>query len=234
MNPNSSVSVKALIHPTNSEALALKLFGPKHDGSYVLASSLLANTHAAYSYGIGANVGFDLDLANNYDFPIFQYDHTIADTPVKNNKFIFKKEALSSANIIKHLTENGHLDRDDLLLKIDTEGAEYELFANTDINIFNSFNQIAIEIHNVKDLDPKCITLLTSLFTLHKLVHVHGNNYGPMIDGLPVTLELTLVRNNLIPPGARLSNNSIPIKDLDTPNNPRKEDYVLSWWVKQD
>lgn len=224
-------SVKSLIHPTNSEELALKLYGHKHDGSYVLASKLLTNTSAVYSYGIGSNVRFDLDLAANYDFPIYQYDHTIADTPVKNNKFIFKKEPLSSANLIKHLEENEHLGRNDLLLKIDTEGAEYELIANIDLNVLNHFNQIAIEIHNVKDFDVKCINLFTSLFTFHTLVHLHGNNYGPLIDGLPVTLELTLVRHDLIPRDACLSNNSVPVTELDTPNDSKKDDYELDWWL---
>jgi hypothetical protein len=224
-------SVKSLIHPFDGENLELKLYGGKHDGSYVLASKILNSTSAAYSYGIGNNVKFDIDLAKNFIFPIFQYDHTICDTPVKNPKFIFKREALSSANILKHLQENNHIGRNDLLLKIDTEGAEYELFKNADPAIFKHFNQIAIEIHRIKDSDKNCISLLKSLFSAHKLVHIHANNYGEMIDGLPVTLELTLVRDDLLPEDIRLSNKAAPMAGLDTPNCPGKRDYELAWWV---
>jgi hypothetical protein len=225
------LSVKSLIHPFDSTDLALALYGGKHDGSYVLSSKVLNKTSAAYSYGIGNNVKFDIDLAKKFTFPIFQYDHTINDTPVKNPNFIFKKEALSSANILKHLQENNHIGKDDLLLKIDTEGAEYELFKNADPAVFKQFNQIVIEIHRIKDLDEKCINLLTSLFAAHKLVHIHANNYGAIIDGLPETLELTLVRDDLLPEGIKLSNKAAPIEGLDTPCLPGKPDYELSWWV---
>lgn len=43
------ISVKSLIHPFDSEDLALKLYGGKNDGSYVLSSKVLNNTSAAYS-----------------------------------------------------------------------------------------------------------------------------------------------------------------------------------------
>jgi len=224
-------SVKSLIHPFDSENLALTLYGGANDGSYVLSSKILNNTSAAYSYGIGNNVKFDIDLAKNFSFPIFQYDHTINDTPVKNPNFIFKKEALSSANILKHLQENNHIGKNDLLLKIDTEGAEYELFKNADPAVFKHFNQIVIEIHRIKNLDEKCINLLTSLFAAHKLVHIHANNFGTIIDELPVTLELTLVRDDLLPEDINLSNKPAPTAGLDTPNCPCKGDYELSWWV---
>lgn len=224
-------SVKSLIHPFDCPELGLKLYGGKHDGSYILSSKILGNTSAVYSYGIGNNVKFDIDLTRYFSFPIFQYDHTINDTPVKHPNFIFKKEALSSVNLVQHLQENNHNDRDDLLLKIDTEGAEYELFENIDLAILKKFNQIAIEIHRIKDHDEKCIKLLKALFASHKLVHIHANNYSSVIDDLPMTLELTLIRNDLLPKEATLSNIAAPIEGLDTPNNPSKPDYKLAWWV---
>lgn len=227
------MSVRSLLHPLESLKLDLKLYGLRHDGSYVLASKILDNTSAVYSYGIGTNVKFDTDLANNFSFPIFQYDHTIENTPVKNPNFIFKKEALSSHNLVKHLQENGHDDKNDLLLKIDTEGAEYELFENTDLNVFKKFNQIVIEVHYIKDCDERCVKLINALLLSHKLVHIHANNYSSLIDGLPGTLELTLVRDDLIPNDATLSTKPAPTEGLDTPNNSNKSDYVLDWWLNQ-
>lgn len=227
------VTVRSLLNPLFAPDLNLKLYGGKHDGSYVLASKILDNTSAVYSYGIGTNVKFDTDLANNFSFPIFQYDHTIENTPVQNPNFIFKKEALSSHNLVKHLQENGHEDKNDLLLKIDTEGAEYELFENTDLNVFKKFNQIVIEVHYIKDCDERCVKLITALILSHKLVHIHANNYGPVIEGLPVTLELTLVRDDLIPSDATLSTKPAPTEGLDTPNNSIKSDYILDWWLNQ-
>lgn len=227
------VTVRSLLNPLFAPDLNLKLYGGKHDGSYVLASKILDNTSAVYSYGIGTNVKFDTDLANNFSFPIFQYDHTIENTPVKNPNFIFKKEALSSHNLVKHLQENGHDDKNDLLLKIDTEGAEYELFENTDLNVFKKFNQIVIEVHYIKDCDERCVKLINALLLSHKLVHIHANNYSSLIDGLPGTLELTLVRDDLIPNDATLSTKPAPTEGLDTPNNSNKSDYVLDWWLNQ-
>lgn len=52
-----------------------------------------------------------------------------------------------------------------------------------------------------------------------------------MIDGLPETLELTLVRDDLLPVGIKLSNKAAPTEGLDTPCLPGKPDYELSWWV---
>jgi hypothetical protein len=225
------LNVKSLIHPFDGTDFELKLYGGKHDGSYVLSSKILSDTNAAYSYGIGHNVNFDLDIAKNFSFPIFQYDHTVNGPPVENPNFIFKKEALSSVNILKHLQENNHFGRNDLLLKMDTEGAEYELFKNADTAIFKHFNQIVVEIHKIRNLDEKCINLLISLFAAHKLVHIHANNYGTIIDNLPETLELTLVRDDLLPKDVKLSNKTAPIEGLDTPNCPNRSDYELAWWV---
>lgn len=223
------MTIKKILRPKTSSELKLKRFGSTYDGGYILASYLLDKTSAFYSYGIGDNAQFDDSLCQN-NIPGYLYDHTISKNPSKCLKNKLKNEALSSQSILNHLKQNGHQNNNDLLLKMDVEGAEYEFLQNIAEETLNQFNQIVMEIHDVINDKPESINIFQKLEKNHTLVHIHSNNHGKIFDGLPNTLEVTYVRNDLIPNDCQPTNLTYPIKGLDNSNNPLKNDNKLNWW----
>lgn len=62
-----------------------------------------------------------------------------------------------------------------------------------------------------------------------EIIHIHGNNHFPKSDiGLPMILEMTLLNKKYAPKKIEYINN-FPIKDLDYPNQPFKEDLAFSF-----
>ena len=61
------------------------------------------------------------------------------------------------------------------------------------------------------------------------IIHVHGNNHVSKTDtGLPIALEITLLNKKYSPKKIEYKY-EFPIKDLDFPNNPTKQDLFFSF-----
>ena len=61
------------------------------------------------------------------------------------------------------------------------------------------------------------------------ITHLHGNNHFPLNKtGLPMIIEMTLVNKKLIPELKEFVY-ELPIKNLDFPNQPYKDDIILSF-----
>ena len=62
-----------------------------------------------------------------------------------------------------------------------------------------------------------------------EITHLHGNNHFPLtVTGLPMIIEMTLVNKKLMPELKEFVYN-LPLKGLDYPNQPFKDDVVLSF-----
>jgi hypothetical protein len=112
-----------------------------------------------------------------------------------------------------------------VLLKMDIEGAEYRL-----IPILPRFAEridlLAIEFHETEPLRFVFESAMQSLLEQFVIVHLHANNIaGIASDGLPEALEVTLVNKRHSVIGAR--RDSLPIPELDQPNDPLRPDYRL-------
>ena len=63
-----------------------------------------------------------------------------------------------------------------------------------------------------------------------EITHLHGNNHFPVTQtGLPMIIEMTLVNKKLMPESKEFVCN-LPLKGLDYPNQPFKDDVVLSFY----
>ena len=61
------------------------------------------------------------------------------------------------------------------------------------------------------------------------IIHIHGNNHCHKLkSGLPVALELTFINKEFQKDNGEYVKD-FPIKDLDYPNNPYKEDLIFSF-----
>lgn len=180
--------------------------GKSDDGGYVMWNDFL-DAQIAYSIGIADDVSWDksmLIFCPNID--IYQYDHTISNLPEENSKFHWEKlgvcgrynEMQSNLKTLTMLVDkNGHNHEDNMILKIDVEGAEYEVLANLPVDTLKKFSQIVIEYHDLTNVTRggNIISALERLNITHQLVHIHANNFLPYVSVqgkvLPQLLECT-------------------------------------------
>lgn len=181
--------------------------GKEADGGYVMLDDF-TGIGAAYSVGICDEVSWDVAMAER-GIDVFQYDHTIDRLPVEHPRFHWSKTGLGPQattdleTLPRLLARNGHHGRDDLLLKCDIEGCEWDVLAALPEDCLWHFRQIVIEIHFLERLaDPEFATLagraVAVLTAGHRVIHVHANNHRPyaIVGGIPLpsVLELTLAR----------------------------------------
>ncbi len=214
--------------------------GRQHDGGYTMLDDF-QQCRVAYSIGICDDVSWDKDMAN-LGLDIYMYDHTIEGLPEENEHFhwskiglagIYRQEMPQLRTLPMLLAENGHSETQDMVLKMDIEGAEWEVLANMDPAILQQFSQIAFEFHGLNSLAQEGIitAALEKLNSVHQLVHVHGNNWEgyKMVDGLvlPDALECTYL--NKAKYEFKPSTAFFP-REIDQVNNPWKPEIVLGKW----
>ena len=128
--------------------------GNKHDGGYILLDDF-DQIKIAYSLGISNETSFDKELADK-NIDIFMYDNTIEKLPYNNTRFHWKKIGITGNTTIKKddmksleeiITENGHSTEQNMILKIDIESSEWQVFENLPNNILNQFKYIVGEFH---------------------------------------------------------------------------------------
>lgn len=108
-------------------------------------------------------------------------------------------------------------------LSIDIEGSEYEFLHNI-IQVQEKIQGMVIEFHEVNKNINEIYNFLDN-FDLD-LIHLHINNNGKIIDGLPEVIELTFSRkdDNV----AVLKQNYLP-HILDADNNPSSTSYEVTF-----
>jgi len=210
--------------------------GPIRDGGYILADQL--SSQDLISFGISNDVRFEKLLADA-GHRCFLYDHTIAGLPDDHERFEWHKIGVSSSDDEADdlLSIKSHLDRIDhserMILKIDVEGAEWDVFSTIDDETLGRFDQIAGEFHWLLELgDPtfrakvaRSMKTITRQFTLF---HVHANNCRPLgfVGGFPVAdvLELSFIRTDLVTPSP---STSVFPDAIDRANNIEVTDHPL-------
>ncbi len=214
--------------------------GRKKDGGYILLDDL-KNIKIAYSFGISREISFDKKLADK-NIDVYMYDHTINRLPFENSRFHWKKIGLSgmisNKNNLKTLPEllkeNGHSKENDLILKLDIESHEWDVFQNLPINILNQFKFIVGEFHISKKKINNYLNILQKLQLTHQIFHLHCNNCGKIIDldGYKICnlLEISFIKKN----GYNFSKNNdiFPIKGLDYKNciNKKEISDILNFY----
>lgn len=208
--------------------------GRKNDGGYVMADCF-GGVKTAYSLGICDDVSWDKDMAEK-NIDVFMYDHTVDNLPEENPHFHFFKYGIGgkSEGVFKTLddliSENGHENDNNMILKMDIEGSEWEVIENTEA--LGKFSQIAIELHDLcRTADERIIFCLEKLVKTHAPVHIHANNcsdvcfFGDAM--LPDALEITYLRRS----DFVFSENTrfFPTK-LDMKNDTSKPEIMLGKW----
>ena len=226
-----------LLKPRKLLNAHLARIGSKYDGGYIFVDDLSQND-LFVSAGIAEDFNVDLQVVNQVG-KLIMIDPSIepVDFPNKNQTFIQKPlgpKTDSQAISLDELLSNENYS--DVVLKIDIEGAEWEIFSTLGDSLFNRFRQIIVEVHWLSDIGSKAfhdkkILALQKLLMNHELVYIHANNWGDyrILGGLPIpdVLELTYLRKDSYD---FAEGTSEELSLLSSPCNPDKPDYVV-WWV---
>ena len=221
--------------------------GRPNDGGYVMVDNFKP-AGVAYSFGIKDDVSWDWDMAAR-GYNIFMYDPTIDALPQNHERFHFFKEGIlgieikeKSMNTLENFIKlNGHENKEDMILKMDVEGAEWSFLSTVTSETLNQCDQIVFEFHDLtkpKDQSVMNATLacINKINKTHSLVHLHANNCGSFLildDKIlfPDVLELTYVKTSnyeLVDD----ENIFLPIP-IDQPNNKDCQEIPLGFWNKK-
>lgn len=184
------------------------------DGGYVMVDDFSGIT-AALSLGIGLDISWDLQMAS-MGIEIHQFDHTVEPPPgVEGNPLLhFNRCGIAAENdpanrmraIKEILATDLAAHPGDLILKIDIDGHEWEVFDGMPDEVLKRFRQICVEIHNplARPAQRGCrrrnLRVLGRLHRLFAPVHLHANNAGPVREicgmSVPKLLEITYLRRD--------------------------------------
>ena len=216
--------------------------GGSGDGGYVVPD-YLDGLDGVVSIGVGGDVSFDLWFAER-GVPVFQYDHTVAESPVAHDRFTFRPLAWApgdgegTRSLEGMLRENGLAESRNLLLQFDVEGAEWACLDALGEGFLDRFRVIVGEFHGLDRLgDEKYFEAVSRALGLidatHACTHVHANNCCGihLVAGVPVpaVIELSFLRRS----ESTFTPSDAPIPGpLDRPNVAR-DDIVLNAWSSQ-
>lgn len=213
----------------------IRIGGSEGDGGYVMIDDF-KNSICAYSFGIGSNVSWDMDIAIR-DMKVFMYDHTIYHLPQVHNNFIFKKlgvgEGEGCISLTDILKSNDHLNNHNLIMKMDIEGGEWDVLTNTPSQLLNNFKQITLELHDLcnQENGKKIFNVLKKINLTHQAIWVHGNNGNEAQKAggilIPNLLEITYLRKDSY---LFESADCVFPMLLDLPNLMYRHDFVLGNW----
>jgi hypothetical protein len=231
------------------EQIELKNFGPKNDGSYVLANDF-DSSQKVISLGVGKNIDLELYFAK-LGSVVFLCDGTISRLPVQHKNFHFinknvygertgevnsldsKLHTISINELFSEIKEK-YIHSNEHILLIDIEGSEYDVLEKIKLEYLLSCRQITIEFHGVfeklKSSNSKLFEIVENLGKYFELVSVHGNNFGASLSennqDYADVIETTWLRKDIdvFKKGINKFNT-----ELCNPNNPKDKDLNLNW-----
>jgi hypothetical protein len=186
-------------------------FGPMGDGGYLVPNDL-EGIKACFSPGVDCVSGFEAECANR-GMQVFLADKSVEQPAEAHGLFHFTKKYLGVTSNDDFMTLDAWVEssipgsQDDLLLQIDIEGFEYEVFLAASDQLLNRFRIIVVEFHNLNELWNKPFFSLASrvfdkLLQTHSCVHNHPNNDHDTVTykniEIPYLTELTFFRKDRI------------------------------------
>lgn len=158
---------------------------------------------------------------------------------LKKHNINFIEEGLAANNTEAFKTFEYHLNKYNLqdkkvFLKIDIEGAEYEVMGkNSFYDHLDNVVQLTMELHYVGKNIERISEIISKLAKTHSLVHIHGNNNGPTFTfeekQIPEVIEVAFLHNSFFP-NKDLSELDYPVEGLDYPCNRHRKDIKLDFF----
>jgi len=173
------------------------------DGGYVLLDAF-ERVSSALSLGIAGECSWDLDIAVR-GIEVYQFDHACEGPPLEHERFhFFNRNIATTANDVADdfcaalARLEGPQDR--LILKMDIEGMEWDIFDTAAAEDLARFSQIVCEFHQFpraieEGWRLRAIRAMEKLKAIFEVVHIHANNCSGILPianvPFPETLEVT-------------------------------------------
>ena len=148
-------SLMQKLHPVSCDKELIR-FGPKGDGGYLLPNDL-DGIEACFSPGVASVSGFEKDCAD-FGMKVFLADKSVQQPAEVHNRFNFTNKFIGVTSNDDFMTMDNWVatslaeSQSDLLLQIDIEGYEYEVFLSISDNLMRRFRIIVAEFHQLKQL----------------------------------------------------------------------------------
>lgn len=183
--------------------------GPPRDGGYLVPDDL-EGLVACFSPGVGQQSGFEWDCAER-GMQVHLADHSVPGPAERHERFHFTRKHLgvlttdSSMTLDDWVNHSGVDAEGDLMLQIDIEGSEYEVFLGASDALMRRFRIIVAEFHAVDQLwNAPFFNLASRAFAkilqTHGCVHLHPNNHcgATTRQGvtIPEVMEMTFLRRD--------------------------------------
>jgi hypothetical protein len=220
------------LQPVRLANCTLERIGEPRDGGYLMCGNLL-QADAGYSYGISGYDGWGCEVSTRLGAAVHQYDCFDTRAPrCEGGRMTFHPECIAATpttdadgrpfdSLASQIRRNGHAGRR-LLVKMDVEGAEWESLLQTPVEVLETIDQLAIEMHG-DSRDTWTQFLVVSRLKDHfHVAHLHFNNYGCGGSEAPFpsyAWEVLFVNKRL----GVLATDQTPVArphPLDAPNNP--------------
>jgi hypothetical protein len=188
--------------------------GGNGDGGYLIPDDL-AGIEYCFSPGVNRTADFENELANR-NIRSFLADYSVERPPLSRPEFVFDRKFIGSRSDEIFMTLADWKQKylpdypGDLLLQMDIEGGEYEVFLNATLELLSSFRIIVVELHSLEQLfDRFAFSIMKSCFdkllSRFYVVHAHPNNCRGMVMhggiGIPDVMEMTLYNRSRGQPG---------------------------------
>jgi hypothetical protein len=162
--------------------------GKDADGGYTCIDDF-TGFDTAFSFGINDDISWDCDAANR-GLKIYQFDHTVSDPAPHDTRMIFAPKRIDrhSGSDTQSLSDlirehDKRAERPNLILKMDIEGGEWDVFDATPEEELARLGWIVCELHYFQGLAERRHREIVER-TLAKLgrrfaaIHVHSNVWG--------------------------------------------------------
>lgn len=222
--------LKKILQPKTCSSPLVRL-GRLGDGGYIIDQNSLNSITRCYTYGVSDEISFEYGLfEKNSNTLIHLYDHTIDEPkPKLPSRMIFHKEGLSGGpnqnmdSFFNHLIKNQETEPlSNILLKMDAERGEYDLFNNNDFSKFQNLRSMIIEFHDLIERLENFSFIIDKLNQYFDIIHIHGNNCGRRFNFngfiFPDIPEITFLNKQFNSNSSPISK-MYPIEKLDYPNN---------------
>lgn len=231
------LSVVRFLAPERIEIHRKVRVGSAGDGGYVQVDDYKGISRAL-SFGVSDDDSWDLAMAE-LGVPVEQFDHSVESAPSTHpllhfhRKMISTRRSADTATLSELVAQHSKRDIPDLILKIDIEGSEWDVFDAAAPQTLSTFSQILCEFHSLSCLQEpefriRAHRVLEKLADHFAPIHVHANNAGKICNvanvPLPDLLEVTFANRSRYSFAA--SDETFPTP-LDAPNLPGVADIAL-------
>ncbi len=118
--------------------------------------------------------------------------------------------------------------KENIVLKCDIDGDEFRVIDEI-IKYSDRIKMLIFEFHLDNNREKIFLESVKKIQNNFTIIHIHGNNHlGKLNGGLPIVTEITFLNKKYMQEGGEYNLN-FPIKGLDYPNNPYKEDLAFKF-----